>query len=82
MVWSIVLFCFFLQLDYSFENIYQKMASSGPGYSRVHEQTSRGDQNVKETLNKSTRSKFHKVSPTGGKKGNISEIQFPNVATF
>lgn len=66
MIWSIVFcfrFCFFLQLDYSFENIYQKMASSGPGYSRVHEQTTRGDQNVKETLNKSTHSKFHEGIP-------------------
>ncbi|KAL6040364.1 hypothetical protein STEG23_033879 [Scotinomys teguina] len=66
-------------MDYSFENIYQKMASFGPGYSRVHESTSRGDQNVKETLNRKKVSTG--VSPTWGKKGNISEVQFLNEST-
>lgn len=40
----------FLQLDYSSENVYQKMASFASGYSRLHESTSRGDQNVTEIL--------------------------------
>lgn len=49
----------FLQLDYSSENIYQKMASFASGYSRLHESTSRGDQNVKETP--ILRERIHKI---------------------
>ena len=48
------------QLDYSSENVHPKMASFAPGYSRLHEPTSRGDQNVIEIL--ILRERIHKIT--------------------
>lgn len=48
------------QLDYSSEDVHPEMASFAPGYSRLHEPTSRGDQNVIEIL--ILRERIHKIT--------------------